>query len=61
MLNRGAVIVRLRQPFVDWLRSVEELEEPNIALEQLDKTMYRVRFGNRRRGILVATVCLASK
>jgi hypothetical protein len=38
MLNRSAVVVRPRQPFVDWLRSVEELEEPNITLEQLDKT-----------------------
>ncbi len=42
MLNRSAVVVRPRQPFVDWLRSVEELEVPNITLEQLDKTLYLV-------------------
>ncbi len=42
MLNRSAVVVRARQPFVDWLRSVEELEESNITLEQLDKTLYLV-------------------
>ncbi len=42
MLNRSAVVVCPRQPFVDWLRSVEELEEPNITLEQLDKTLYLV-------------------
>lgn len=42
MLNRSAIVVRARQPFVDWLRSVEELEERNITLEQLDKTLYLV-------------------
>ncbi len=39
---RSAVVVRPRQPFVDWLRSVEELEVPTITLEQLDKTVYLV-------------------
>lgn len=42
MLNRSAVVIRPKQPFVDWLRSVEELEVPNITLEQLDKTLYLV-------------------
>ena len=42
MLNRSAVMVRPKQPFVDWLRSVEELDVPEITLAQLDKTLYLV-------------------
>lgn len=42
MLNRSAVAVRPKQPFLDWLKSVEELEEKNLTLEQLDKTLYLV-------------------
>ena len=36
------VVVRSKQPFVDWLRSVEELDVPEITLAQLDKTLYLV-------------------
>ena len=42
MLNRSAVVVRPKQPFVDWLKSVEELDVPEITLAQLDKTLYLV-------------------
>lgn len=42
MLNRSAVVVRPKQPFVDWLRSVEELDLPSITLDELDKTLYLV-------------------
>lgn len=42
MLNRSAVVVRPKQPFVDWLRSVEELDLPLITLDELDKTLYLV-------------------
>ena len=36
------VVVRSKQPFVDWLMSVEELDVPEITLAQLDKTLYLV-------------------
>ncbi len=42
MLNRSAVVVRPKQPFVDWLKSVKELELPDMTLDQLDKTLYLV-------------------
>lgn len=42
MLNRSAVVIRPKQPFCDWLRSVEELELPDMTLAQLDKTLYLV-------------------
>lgn len=42
MLNRSAVVVRPRQPFLDWIRSVEELELPDVTLAELDKTLYLV-------------------
>jgi hypothetical protein len=42
MLNRSAVVVRPRQPFVDWLKSVEGLELPDVTLDQLEKTLYLV-------------------
>lgn len=35
MLNRSAVVVRPRQPFLDWIRSVEELDEPDMTLATL--------------------------
>lgn len=40
MVNRSAVLVRPKQPFVDWLRSVEELDLPDITLGQLEATLY---------------------
>ncbi len=42
MLNRSAVVVRPKQPFVDWLKSVNELELPDVTVAQLDKTLYLV-------------------
>ena len=42
MLNRSAVVVRPKQPFVDWLKSVEELDLPDMTLDQLEKTLYLV-------------------
>jgi hypothetical protein len=42
MLNRSAVVVRPKQPFVDWLKSVKELDLPDMTLDQLDKTLYLV-------------------
>ena len=42
MLNRSAVAIRPRQPFLDWLKSVEELSLQDMKLSQLEKTLYLV-------------------
>ncbi len=42
MLNRSAVVVRFRKPYVGWLRSGGEFQEPGVTLEQLTKTIYLV-------------------
>jgi len=42
MLNRSAVVVSPKQPFVAWLKSVEELQLPDVTLAQLGKTLYLV-------------------
>jgi hypothetical protein len=42
MLNRSAVAIRPKQPFLDWLKSVEELSLQNMKLSQLEKTLYLV-------------------
>ncbi len=42
MLNRSAVVVRPRQPFLECLKSVDELDLPDMTLDQLQKTLYLV-------------------
>jgi len=42
MLNRSAVVVRPKQPFVAWLKSVEELHLPDVTLAKLGSTLYLV-------------------
>jgi len=42
VLNRSAVAVRPKQPFLDWVKSVEELDKPGMTLDQFDKTLYLV-------------------
>jgi len=40
MLNRSAVTIRARQPFLDWLRSLPDL--PDLSLESInrDRSVY---------------------
>jgi len=41
MINRSAIAVWPRQPFLDWLKSVEE-SNASLSLEKLDRTVYLV-------------------
>lgn len=41
MINRSAIAVRPRQPFLDWLKSVEQSNQ-ELSLEGLEKTIYLV-------------------
>jgi hypothetical protein len=40
MLNRSAVAVRPKQPFLDWVNSVEA--DSSVTLDDLQKTLYLV-------------------
>ena len=40
MLNRSAVAVRPKQPFLDWVNSVEP--DSSVTLDELQKTLYLV-------------------
>jgi hypothetical protein len=42
LLNRSAVVVRPKQPFVAWLKSIEELHLPDVTQAQLGTTLYLV-------------------
>jgi hypothetical protein len=42
MLNRSAVIVRPKKPFLDWLRAVDYDDAPAVTLDQMDATLYLV-------------------
>jgi len=42
MLNRSAVVVRPKQPFLDWLKSVDDSGLPEVTPDQLEKTLYLV-------------------
>jgi hypothetical protein len=42
MLNRSAVIVRPKKPFLDWLRAVDDDDAPAVTLDQMDATLYLV-------------------
>jgi hypothetical protein len=41
MINRSAIAVRPKQPFLDWLKSVEKSNE-SLSLAGLDRTIYLV-------------------
>ena len=45
MINRAAVIVKLSQPFVDWINSVDPSDErPLVSIEEAneDRTVYLI-------------------
>ena len=42
MLNRSAVIVRPKKPFLDWVRAVDYDDAPEVTLDQMDATLYLV-------------------
>ena len=44
MLNRSAISIQLRQPFVDWINSLDESEEEqvNLAEVNLEATTYLI-------------------
>jgi hypothetical protein len=42
MLNRCAVIVRPKKPFLDWVRAVDYDDSPEVTLDQMDATLYLV-------------------
>lgn len=42
MLNRSAVIVRPKKPFLDWVRVVDYDDAAELTLDQLDATLYLV-------------------
>lgn len=37
MLNRSAISVRLRQPFVDWINSLEDSAGEQVSLEEVNQ------------------------
>lgn len=37
MLNRSAISVKLRQPFVDWVNSVSDSGEEEVTLEEINQ------------------------
>jgi len=37
MLNRSAISVKLRQPFVDWINSVSDSGEEEVALDDVNQ------------------------
>jgi len=42
MINRSAVIVRPKKPFLDWVRAVDYDDAPEVTLDQMDATLYLV-------------------
>lgn len=37
MLNRSAISVKLRQPFVDWINSISDSGEDEVTLEEVNQ------------------------
>ena len=42
MLNRSAVIVRPKKPFLDWVRAVGYEDAPEVILDEMGPTLYLV-------------------
>lgn len=44
MLNRSAISIQLKQPFVDWINSLDESENEQVTLEEvnLEATSYLI-------------------
>ena len=42
MLNRCAVIVRPKMPFFDWLRAVDDVDAPELTVDEMGPTLYLV-------------------
>jgi hypothetical protein len=42
MLNRSAVIVRPKMPFYDWLRSVDDVDAPELTVDEMGPMLYLV-------------------
>jgi hypothetical protein len=42
MINRSAVIVRPKKPFLDWVRAVDYDDAPEVTLDQMGETLYLV-------------------
>lgn len=42
MLNRSAVIVRPKQPFLDWVRDVDDEDAPPVRADDMGPTLYLV-------------------
>jgi hypothetical protein len=42
MLNRSAVVVRPRQPFLDWVRAVDYDDAPDVTMDDMRATIYLV-------------------
>ncbi len=42
MLNRSAVIVRPKKPFLSWIRAVDYDDAPEVALDRIGPSLYLV-------------------
>lgn len=42
MINRSAVVVRPRKPFLDWVRACDDEGVPEVTLEEMGSTLYLV-------------------
>jgi hypothetical protein len=42
MLNRSAVVVRPKQPFLDWVRAVDYDDAPEVTTDDMRATIYLV-------------------
>jgi hypothetical protein len=42
MLNRSAVVVRPRKPFLDWVRAVDDEDAPEVTPDEMVPTLYLV-------------------
>jgi hypothetical protein len=42
MLNRSAMVVRPRKPFLDWVRAVDDEDAPEVTIDEMVPTLYLV-------------------
>jgi len=42
MINRNAILIRARPPYLDWINATSPGESPAIAIEQVGQTLYLV-------------------
>jgi hypothetical protein len=42
MINRKAILIRARPPYLDWINATAPGESPAIAFEQVGQILYRV-------------------